>query len=63
MPVLLDHVTKKKVISTTTIPMATILGKVEIYHGELALIKLFAPKITWFCKFNRYSIYILYFIK
>ena len=49
--VLPDHVTNYKYyISTTTIPMPFKLGKVVIYHEELALIKLLDPSITWFCK-------------
>ena len=56
--VLLDHVTNSKhYISTTTISLATKLGKVVIYHEELLLIKLLDPsitclyKVTWHVKY------------
>ena len=48
--VLRDHVTNLKHVSTTTIPMATKLGRVVTYNEELALIKLHDPSFTLFWK-------------
>ena len=50
---MIDTIKNWKHISTTTIPMATKLGRVVLYHKKLLIIKLHDPSITWFCKVTR----------
>ena len=48
-----DHVTNSNhYISTTTMPMATKLGRVEMYNDELPAIKPKVSLITWSWKLN-----------
>ena len=51
--ILRDHVTNKNCYtSTTTMLMATKLGRVGLYNEELPSIIPKGPLITWFCKFT-----------